>query len=360
MQLDRIRVKGFKSIKELDIKLNALNILIGANGSGKTNFITLFELLNQIVEKELQTFVGKSGGADSFLFFGSQTTDKISIRLDFGNNGYSCVLQPSSNDRFIFKNEKCFFQGPGYLKPYEDFLGTGHEETMLHEQAKKRAVPDYALKNMKTWKVYHFQDTSSTAKVKKIGDIHDNFCLKPDASNLAAFLYLLQNKYSEHYGNIVDTISLIAPFFKDFVLRPSPLNPEKIQLEWKHAGSDGYFNAFSFSDGTLRFICLATLLLQPKLPKTILLDEPELGLHPYAINVLSDLLKSAAARTQVIVSTQSVTLVNQFSHEDIIVVDRENKHSVFSRPTPEEIDSWIDDYSLGELWEKNILRGRPA
>ncbi len=124
--------------------------------------------------------------------------------------------------------------------------------------------------------------------------------------------------------------------------------------------SDAYFNAHALSDGTLRFICLATLLLQPELPSTILLDEPELGLHPYAIAVLADLLRSAATRTQVIVSTQSVTLVNQFDPEDMLMVDRAEGASVFRRLSHEEIDTWLDDYSLGELWEKNVLGGRPG
>jgi len=154
---------------------------------------------------------------------------------------------------------------------------------------------------------------------------------------------------------------MITPFFDDFALRPYPFNQEKIRLEWKERGTDMTFSASALSDGTLRFMSLATLLLQPtnNLPATILLDEPELGLHPYAINVLANLLQSAAEHTQVIVSTQSVTLVNQFDPEDIIVVDRENGQSVFRHLPENEIDTWLEDYGLGDLWEKNILGGRP-
>jgi predicted ATPase len=166
---------------------------------------------------------------------------------------------------------------------------------------------------------------------------------------------------SNYYRNIVETIRLVAPFFDDFVLRPSPLNPDKIRLEWREKGSDAYFNAHALSDGTLRFISLATLLLQPpdQLPTTILLDEPELGLHPYAINVLGGLLRSTALDTQIIVSTQSVTLVNQFDPEDLVIVERENGASIFRRPDETEIEGWLEGYSLGELWEKNVLGGRP-
>jgi predicted ATPase len=210
---------------------------------------------------------------------------------------------------------------------------------------------------VKSWTTYHFHDTSTEAKVKQTGDLNDNRALRPDAANLAAFLYRLQETEPAVFRNLAEVIRMVAPFFSSFNLRPNPLNPRTIRLEWQEIGSDSYFDAHSLSDGTLRFISLATLLLQPELPPTLLLDEPELGLHPYAITVLADLLRAAATRTQVIVSTQSVTLVNQFAPEDLIVVDRIEGESIFRRLTADEIASWLDDYALGELWEKNVLGG---
>jgi len=183
--------------------------------------------------------------------------------------------------------------------------------------------------------------------------------LRSDAGNLAAFLYLLQKTSSTHYEVIRDTIRLVAPFFDDFVLRPMPENENKIRLEWREIGSDHPFLAHHLSDGTLRFICLATLLLQPKMPSTILIDEPELGLHPYAINVLASLMRSASKRSQLIVSTQSVTLVNQFEAEDLLVVDRKDHATTIERVDPERLTEWLEDYALGDLWEKNVLGGRP-
>jgi predicted ATPase len=191
------------------------------------------------------------------------------------------------------------------------------------------------------------------------GDVEDNRFLRPQAENLAPFLYWLQQKKPDHFATIQDTIRQIAPFFDEFRLAPSRLNEAKIRLEWKEKGSDTYFNAFALSDGTLRFICLATLLLQPELPVVVLLDEPELGLHPAAITLLADLLSSAATRTQVIVATQSVTLVNQFEPEQVWTVDREDNQSVFRRLSTQTMDAWLNDYALGELWEKNVLGARP-
>lgn len=390
--LNRIVVKGFKSIKSLNLQLGQLNIFIGANGSGKTNFIQLFRLLNQIVNGNLQLYVGKRGGSEKLLYYGAKITEAIEIYAEFSGekanlfNTYKCTLIPNDEDRFVFGQEeigiydtKQYHDSQNfdfeiredmapYLNPLKYDLGKGHFETKLLETklygddtTYKSPNAEQVIDAINSWQVYHFHDTSDNAAVKKIGNIHDNEFLRPDASNLAAYLYLLKNKYPSHYRNIIDAIRSMAPFFNDFNLRPLALNEEKIRLEWYEKGSDMYFNASHLSDGTLRFICLVTLLLQPKemLPATILLDEPELGLHPYAINLLVGLLESVSHHTQVIVSTQSVTLVNQCYPEDIVIVERENGESIFTRLDEEDIAVWLEDYALGELWEKNIIGGRP-
>jgi len=369
LMLERLVVHGYKSIRELDIQLERVNVLIGANGSGKSNFISLFRLLNQLVNQNLQVFVAQSGGADQLLYYGRKTTEKIHIETWFrrGNygNGYTCTLLPTAEDALIFLKEAIYFHDKAhYERPYEAESSLEiHRESLLPEWKHHRGgVAHYVLQAMRSWQLYHFHDTSDSAKVKQTGDLNDNLFLRPDASNLAAYLYLLHETQADYYRNIVETIRMAAPFFGDFVLRPSPFNPDKIRLEWHERGSDALFDAHALSDGTLRFICLATLFLQPpeRLPATIVLDEPELGLHPYAITLLSEMVRSAAEHTQVILATQSVTLVNQFSPEDIIVVDRIEGESIFRRLSEEEISSWLEDYGLGDLWEKNVFGGRPA
>jgi predicted ATPase len=368
--LERITIIGFKSIRELrDLEIRQLNVLVGANGAGKTNFVSLFKLLNRLISRELQLFVGESGGADPFFYFGRKVTGEIEIDLEFGQanlaNGYHVKLAPSSKDHFVFAKEEYRFHDrvnhPSPLTYSLDTysLGQGYAESRLPEAARDGGPAQYVLNDLLSWKVYHFHDTSETARLKQTRDLSDNEVFRPDAANLAAFLYLLRNTYSSHYQRIVETIRLVAPFFDDFILRPTPENQNKIRLEWREKQSDDYFDASYFSDGTLRFICLATLLLQPQLPSLVIIDEPELGLHPYAINLLADMLHSAATKTQVIVSTQSVPLVNQFLPEDVIVVDREDNQSVFRRLKSEELEEWLEQYGLGELWEKNVIGGRP-
>ena len=358
--IDKIHVEGFKSLRSMDLTLRNLNVLIGPNGVGKSNFVSLFRLLNQLIEKRLQVHVAASGGADALLHFGRKATEKISIEIAFSDmvNGYSCVLEPTDEGKVFFSEEEVSFHDRlKYPSPFRQYLGAGHLETRLLNQGGK--IAEWVIKAMKSWRVYHFHDTSSEARVKQAADLHDNRILRGDASNLAAFLFKIRETSPAHYRNVVDAVRMVAPFFDDFILQPLELNAEKIRLEWQEKDQDSSFGPGALSDGTLRFICLATLLLQPVLPTTILLDEPELGLHPYAITLLAELLRGAATKTQVIASTQSVSLVNQFEPDDIIVVERNEGQSVFKHLEPTAMQDWLEDYGLGDLWEKNLLGGRP-
>lgn len=354
-QISRIFLKGFKSIAECDLELSQLNILIGCNGAGKSNFIGFFRMVQEILDRHLQIFVSRQGGPDTILHFGRKTTEQLEIELYFGNNRYFATLEPTQDNRLMFYQE-CFGWGGGAWE-----IGRGHFETQAFTGS-GTGIDKYVLSAMQQWRVYHFHDTSDSAYVKQPTPINDNIYLRPDGRNLAAFLYLLKNNYSQSYQQIVKTIRLVAPFFDDFLLRPSPHNQDFIELEWFEQGQDIPFKAHLLSDGTLRFICLATVLLQPAIlqPETILVDEPELGLHPYAITILASLMRAASREKQVIVSTQSVELLNEFTANDVIVVDRKDGKSLLRRLNEDDLQEWLEDYTLGELWKKNIIGGRPS
>lgn len=355
--LKRIQVSGFKSIREMDLELTSLNVLIGANGAGKSNFISVFRLLNELGLERLQLYSGRVG-ANSLLYFGPKTTDEITVKVDFEEFAYKVTLLYARESRLTIGNEEVWLpdqDGATTMQPFS--FGSGRPEAWVNFNhgltVNNVSVPFY-----EPWRIYHFQDTSPEARVKQTQKIDDNRYLRPDGANLAPYLYLLQERYRSFYDRIVGIIRSIAPFFDTFVLAPDRLNPDNIRLVWRERGSDEYFDAHTLSDGTLRFICLTTLLLQPEPPSLILIDEPELGLHPYALNYLAGMIRSVSTQTQIIISTQSVTLLNQFTPEDVIVVDREDRQSVFKRLSSEELAGWLDEYSLGELWEKNVLGGR--
>jgi predicted ATPase len=354
--LSKIVLKGFKSIRECDLELKELNVLIGANGSGKSNFIAFFRLIQQILASNLQLYVSKQGGPDSLLYFGRKRTKQIAAELYFGNNGYKFVLEPTQDNRMVFSIEKFWWQKFG-----DWLIQVGHFETEVETRGRRTAIYDYTVPVMKSWRLYHFHDTGESALVKQRQAINDNSYLRSDAQNLAAYLYFLKEQYQTHYQRIVKTIQLVAPFFGDFYLRPCPNSPDQIDLEWVEKGEDIPFKAYQLSDGTLRFICLATVLMQPesKQPELILIDEPELGLHPYAINVLAALLRSTAKSKQIIISTQSVDLLNEFDISDVIVCDRVEGATHLRRLDENALSDWLEEYSLGELWQKNLLGGRP-
>lgn len=363
-KIDRLTIKGFKSIRELDrLQLNSLNVLIGANGVGKSNFVSYFRMLHELVEGRLQVWVSKQGGADRILSYGIKETSQLLsfIRFSDGDSegGYSFALEPTTDDGFVWSFEEIRTGEIDFRK-----LGSGYKESKLasFQPLSDASELERVYSLLSSIKVFHFHDTSDTAAVKRIGALHDNEYLRPDAANLAAYLFKLKCDNPDVYRQICKTVRLAVPFFDDFVLKPIQLSSgeEQIRLLWTQADSDYPLWPSQLSDGSIRFICLVTALLQPNPPSTIIIDEPELGLHPYAITLLGALLRSAAKRMQVIVSTQSVPLLNEFELSDLIVVEREDGASSFKRLDAEKFASWLDDYSVGELWEKNIIGGRPS
>ena len=362
--IHRLTLKGFKSIKELSkFELSRLNVLIGANNAGKSNFVSYFRMLSEMMNMQLQNWTRKQGGSDRIVSFGVKETQKIESFIEFGMNGYQFELEPTIDGGFSFVRERLYFDGPYYGESWTS-LGSGHTEVKLQDSYNKSAknkVPDYCYNSISNWKVFHFHDTSNTAGVKRLCSVHDNEFLRPDASNLAAYLYRLSIESQDIFEQICSIIQLAIPFFDRFVFKPQKLETEEelIRLLWRQKDSDYVLWPSQLSDGSIRFICLVTALMQPEVPSTIIIDEPELGLHPYAISLLGSLLQNASQRMQVIVSTQSVPLINEFSIEDLVIVEREQGMSVFKRYESDRFKTWLEEYSVGELWEKNILGGRP-
>ncbi|MFA7616754.1 MAG: AAA family ATPase [Weeksellaceae bacterium] len=354
--LQNIKIKGFKSIRELDLDLSKINILIGSNGVGKSNFISFFKLVNNIYEQRLQQYSLKIG-IDNLLYFGRKNTNEIEGYLDFGKNAYMFNLLPSDTGTLFIGREDSILKNQKKYSP--TFYEKDIKESLIKGSLTYRNK--YLSEHLKSYKIYHFHDTSSSAPLRSKVNLNDNKYLKENGGNLPAYLYYLQEKHPLNFKRIEKVIQSVIPFFDRFNLSPSSLNEDEILLEWTEKEySETYFNANHLSDGSLRFIALVTLFMQPELPKVIIVDEPELGLHPTAINRLSGLIKSASDKgCQIIISTQSVSLINNFEAEDIITVDKADNQSVFKRLDKELLSNWIDDYSIGELWVKSVIKGQP-
>lgn len=367
VRLTRVQIQGFKSIVSEDIAFAPVNVLIGPNGAGKSNLIAFFRMLAFMVsgEEGLQRYIAQAGGGSALLSGGPKATQRIwaslTLETDQGTNEYEFALAYAGGDKLYFDLERCRFsakkRGPN---PNWIDLGVGQTAPNL-----LRTPDTGALKTQKTilsllrsMQVYQFHDTSAEATVKQRGFEDDNRYLRGDAGNLAAYLLRLRDFYNPYYRRIVDALKQFAPFFSDFVLEAEG---GKILLRWQEVSGDTVFGPYQMSDGTIRAVALLTLLLQPPnlLPKMIVIDEPELGLHPYAVRAVAALLRAAAAERQCLIATQSPEFLDEFDVAEIVVVDRDAAASRLRRLPPDEFERWLREYALSELWEMNLLGGRP-
>lgn len=360
--LDKVTIKGFKSIRSLEeFKLQNLNVLIGGNGSGKSNFIEFFRMLLSMMKPDgLKQFV--AGNADAYLFGGPKTTATIEIMMRFGDNGYDFELAPTEDGFFLINNERRHYFPHNSTR---NFGSGSFTPRLLNEkdaggyQGAKHGASWYTYEAICSWVIYHFHDTGEKSGMRRYHDQGHNEQLFMDAANIAPYLLALKTSHPSSYAEILNAVRLVIPFFDDFILKPNV--QENLRLDWRQKGLRDYpMRPSHLSDGSIRFVCLATALLQPEPPSTIIIDEPELGLHPQAIAILAELLQDAAKRTQVVVATQSAALINHFAIEDIIVVNRKDGQSTFERLEEKDFAVWLEDYSVGDLWAKNVIAGGPT
>ena len=366
--LKRIQVAGWKSIKNQTIEFTPLTLVIGANGAGKSNLLSLFKLLNSMFANTpgFRNYVALNGYADSLLHYGSKQTPVAEMELTFltdaGETTYLARWEAGAGGQLIFTEERVEFLRTGMHDPQIVDLGAGHLETSLIRFAEDgNPTARIALQLLRSCRLFHFHDTSDSSAARKPCYVEANRFLYPDAGNLAAMLYLFRERHPTAFRRITATVRQMVPDFDGFVLEPSRLNDTQIFLNWTHKGREYEFGPHQLSDGSLRFIALATLLLQPedKLPLLISLDEPELGLHPSALEILSGMAKAASLHSQLIFATQSSALLDHFEPENILVVNSRSGASEFERLDSEKLEAWLTDYSLGEIWEKNVVGGGP-
>ena len=351
--MDEITIKGYKSFKNLAVLLRPINLLIGANGAGKSNFLSLFEMLSSVYEKRLATYVAQVGGVDKLLCQGRKVTERIDLELRQNQKFYQLSLM-ESDGKLIVQNEAV---GTSSDDAFESVnINQYADESKLKEYMSTK-TGEYLNEYISQIRKFHFHDTGRRSPFTVDSHIvNDAYQMYEHGENLAAILYRIQREKPMAYRRIIRVIQSVAPYFSDFYFQPTAA--DMVRLQWKDKYSSMIYGPTDFSDGTIRFIALAVLFMQPWLPKVIIIDEPELGLHPVAIEKLSGLIRMAAQKgTQVIIATQSAELISNFEPEDVLTVDQNEEGSTIKRLDRAALEHWLDEYTLGDLWKQNIMRG---
>lgn len=368
-RLTSITIKGFKSIAfdyPIELEIGNINILLGANGAGKSNIVSFFKMIGYMMNGSLQQFIAQTGTNQKFLYYGSKKTPTLSANIRFDGDGsfdiYRFSLTSAVLDRLIVSAEEIEWKNLKKNTSGKIPLLSDYNESALIRMKTNNKPCSIVWDVLSGCKVYQFSDSSFMSPMRQSSTVDSAHYLQSEANNLSSFLLYLKNNYEESYKRIVSYVREVVPQFKDFYLEPER---EYVSLKWIDSSINDYvLSVDQFSDGSIRFIALATLLLQPEetMPRVIIIDEPELGLHPYAIEQLTEMIKDASLHAQIIVATQSPALLDGFSPNDVIVVERDEIKQCTSIKKMREIDyqEWLREYSLSELWDKNVIGGRPV
>lgn len=366
-RLRTLEIRGFKSIPyqhPLVLEFSDINILLGANGAGKSNIVSFFKLLGFLLSGHLQRFIAEAGTNQRFLYYGAKKTPVLAASLLLSGGGesdrYSFSLAKAVPDRLILSSEE-IERSIGETNVFEkNVLPSGYNESSLIHLADKQSRQLRDL--LQGCKVYQFSDSSVSSPMRESCPINSAPYLQSGGENLAAFLYNLKHAFPEAYHRITEYVRDVVPQFSDFYLES---HNDYISLKWIDDSANDYvLGADQFSDGSIRFIALAALLLQPEetMPFVMVIDEPELGLHPYAIDQLNEMIRDASRHAQIIVATQSTAIIDGFSPDEVTVIERDStiKGTVARKLSEAEYHDWLEEYSLSELWNKNIIGGRPV
>lgn len=367
-KLESVSVAGFRSIRQQKVDLAPINVIVGPNGSGKSNFLGVFSLLAALRRSRLQHYIQKAGGANQILHFGAEQTDAVELEWCFRNddvqNRYRIRLEVNALDQLAPAGEEIsIWNQEQYETPASMALAPNKLEAgiSIAQDVRFPDVLKYIQGRLDMYQTYHFPYAGFNSPMLRNAEMRLSYPLLPSGENLAPFLYSLREHHKDRYELIRRTLRMVTPFFDDFVLEPLQENSDFIRLQWTHLGHVGTFDVSAMSDGTVRFAALATLFLQPHhyLPPVILIDEPELGLHPAAMTILAAMMRSASLHSQIIVATQSAGFLDHFQPNDVLVAEREAGSTTFTRLKNEDLADELKHSRLGELWEFNEFGGRP-
>lgn len=362
--IQEVHVAGFCSLKEVCLEPGRLTVLIGPNGAGKSNLLQALRLIPLLRTRSLQRYVAEHGFGAALLHYGAKATEAIDLGVVIRDQGttfrYDARLAFAPDDTLYFQTENAARVNPDDTWTISS-LGGGHRESHLLDEVYRDTTVAAVNEWLGQMTFYHFHDTSPQSKLRTHARREDDRYPRSDGSNLAAYLLRLKESGDSADQKAWQRINRhcrhIAPAIKQ--LDPVAVNGS-VRLDWID-DRDQRFGCHQFSDGTLRALALITVLSQPSgcLPRLISIDEPELGLHPSAIALITELCRSISRHTQIVLSTQSTELLDYFNADEVVVVERQQGETKLTRLSSEALQNWLEDYSLSELYGKGVIGGKP-
>jgi predicted ATPase len=339
-----------------EIELLPLNVIIGQNASGKSNFIDVIKLLRSLPQdKGLINLISKSGGINEWIWKGVKTNDFLEIEVQiswlFQLTTYKIRIVEALQ-RLGIESEQIIEKGHTVNRNRT----TKAEDSILSVNETNYRGASYSTVRAAFLNLAIYSDLQITRKSEirspKPSDALNDF-LAEDGSNLALILDNLN--YRGKKPEIMRNLQKFYPQFTDYL---TTTQGGTIQLHLRE-GDYNPISAYRLSDGTLRYLCLLAILCHPEPPPLICIEEPETGLHPDILPTIAELMKEASQRTQLIVTTHSDILVSAFSDmpEAVLVCEKDEDGTHFKRLEAEKLKAWLDEYSLGDLWLKGEIGG---
>jgi predicted ATPase len=379
----RLSVTGYRRLADVDISLRPLNVLIGANGIGKSSLLDVIDLLAASADGVLQKSVTELGGMRSLVTAdGKSTSIKLSLEMTqpAAENlryeillaseavGYVLASETMTQQRDLAAPEPFKYidthgpriryrypQAPGFVEPNWDYKS---QETALSQVPKTyRDAESFRRLLADVSEVYHSLDVSNRSPVRTPQTLSPSTTPGADGEDLVSCLFTIRETERDRFDSIEAALRAAFPNFErlDF----PPVAAGRITVTWKERGFSRPFYASELSEGILRFLWLTTLLQSPGLPRVTLIDEPEVSLHPEMLRLLADLMREAAERTQLIVATHSDRFVRFLEPSELIVCDSDECGFMTAQWADKlDLADWLSEYTLDQLWSKGVLGGR--
>ncbi|TVR94571.1 MAG: DUF2813 domain-containing protein, partial [Spirochaetaceae bacterium] len=366
-KINRARISGFRRMLDVDLRIRPLMVLIGANGVGKTSFLDAFSLLSASASETLNSTISDLGGLTSLLTRGK--SEDVSFLVDMEIPGHEpleyTLTLTSKGAGYSISAEVLSQRREGYEHPFKHIESTENDiryyeidegkllrpdwqhnplETSLSQVPKMFRQPEELRRILATATQYHVLDVGPRAPVKMPQPMKPATLPGPQGEDLVPYLYYLRESERNRFDVIIDTLRTAFPDFEE--LNFPPVSAGVLAMTWKDRNFEKPLYMNELSEGTLRFLWLVSLLQSPNLSMVTMIDEPEVSLHPELLELLSDLMREAATRTQLIVATHSDRLVRFMRPEEVVVMDVGDDGSTTATWADSlDLDRWLAEYS---------------